>query len=123
MYGPIITPYLLLREYLHRMNGEGRSFGFKDFVEGLTGANFRNMRSFDKTIAELLDSLQGEEFSDINNYAAALGKTIGEAATGFGQLFLQFGDFRFDFSLLSDSLDGSSEESVRKYFDSNVLIL
>lgn len=96
VYGPIITPYLLLGEYIHRMNGEGRSFGFKDFVEGLTGANFRNMRSVDKTIAELLDSLQGEEFSDINNYAAAFGKTIGEAATGFGQFFLQFGDFRFD---------------------------
>lgn len=96
VYGPIITPYLLLGEYFHRMDGEGRSFGFKDFVEGLTGANFRNIRSFDKTIAELIDSLQGEEFSDINNYLAAAGKTIGEAVTGYGQFFLQFGDFRFD---------------------------
>ena len=96
VYGPIITPYLLLGEYFHRMDGEGRSFAFKDFLEGISGANFRNIRSFDKTIAELIDSLQGEEFSDVNNYLAALGKTIGEAVTGYGQFLLQFGDFRFD---------------------------
>ena len=96
VYGPIITPYLLLGEYFHRMDGEGRSFAFKDFLEGISGANFRNIRSFDKTIAELIDSLQGEEFSDVNNYLAAFGKTIGEAVTGYGQFLLQFGDFRFD---------------------------
>ena len=94
VYGPIITPYLLMGEIMHRMQ-RGLPWGdASEILEGVTGANFRSFYSIDKTGAELIRYFQSGQDDDLAKSMAAVGRVLGEASSGYLQPFYQFGDLR-----------------------------
>ena len=94
VYGPIITPYLLMGEIMHRMQRGLPWTDASEILEGVTGANFRSFYSIDKTGAELIRYFQSGQDDDLAKSMAAVGRILGEASSGYLQPFYQFGDLR-----------------------------
>ena len=92
VFGPIITPYLLFGEMMHRAERGVPSVGARDFWQGVSGANFRSFTSIDRTIGEFLKLAQSGDARVRDSFFGGLGRTLGEAWSGYGQFFLQFSD-------------------------------
>ena len=92
VFGPIITPYLLFGEMLHRAERGVTQIPFGEVAKAISGANFRSLFSIDNTLGEFI-----KYYSDGNEKAfevlfGGVGRILGEAYTGYGQFFLQFSD-------------------------------
>ena len=96
VYGPILTPYLLFGEILHRAERGVPTVGMRDFWQGISGANFRSFSSFDRTLEEFFKLAQSGDARVKDSFFAGIGRTLGEAWSGYGQFFLQFSDMSFD---------------------------
>jgi hypothetical protein len=115
-----LTPYLLFGEMLHRANDEryaGSVFKWKEAVEGLTGANFRGTGAASRMLEDFFaagsDDMTDMEFQFTLKEA---GGYLGEALSGYGQPFYQFGDvFSDNYQRMRDykrDLDLGEEEGV-----------
>lgn len=96
VYGPILTPYLLFGEIMHRAERGVPTVGMRDFWQGISGANFRSFSSFDRTLEEFFKLAQSGDARVKDSFFGGLGRTLGEAWSGYGQFFLQFSDMSFD---------------------------
>jgi len=96
VYGPILTPYLLFGEIMHRAERGIPTVGKRDFWQGISGANFRSFSSFDRTIEEFFNLAQSGDARARDSFFGGLGRTLGEAWSGYGQFFLQFADMSLD---------------------------
>ena len=92
VYGPIITPYLLINEMIHRYNRGVQGVGYRDVLQGVTGANFRSFNAIDRTLGEFINLSQSGDSKQTEIILGGLGRVLGEAWSGYGQFFLQFSD-------------------------------
>ena len=96
VYGPILTPYLLLGEMIHRKERGVPVLKGREILEGIAGTNFRSFYSAEKTIGEFYDYVATGNYQDLEKSLGFAGRIFGEAASGYGQPVFQAGDMRFD---------------------------
>ena len=96
VYGPLIAAPLLFGEIMHRAERGVPTVGVRDFWQGISGANFRSFSSFDRTVEEFFKLAQSGDARVRDSFFGGLGRTLGEAWSGYGQFFLQFSDMSLD---------------------------
>ena len=96
VYGPILVPYLLIGEMMHRAERGVDLIKGGEVIEGITGTNFRSFYSVEKTISEFYDYMSKGEYQDFEKGLGAIARVLGEASSGYLQPIYQFADVRFD---------------------------
>jgi len=96
VYGPILVPYLLLGEMMHRAQRGVPMIKGREVLEGITGTNFRSFYSVEKTVQEFFQFATEGNYQDFEKSLGFAGRILGEASSGYGQPIFQFGDIKFD---------------------------
>jgi hypothetical protein len=94
-----LTPYLLFGEMMHRYQEErpGGVLRAKEFVEGITGANFRGSGAAGKMLEDIVSwGLSGEDEVGFAYSMRDMGRYLGEALSGYGQPLYQLADMFAD---------------------------
>ena len=91
VYGPIITPYLLIGEAIHRAKRGITPFTVKELGEAITGTNFRNVGSIHNVLTDINAMTNLDEMT---SWSAKAGRVLGDASVGFLQPILQVTDFK-----------------------------
>ena len=99
VYGPIITPYLLIGEAIHRAKRGVTPFTTKELTEAITGTNFRNVGSIHNVLTDINSMTNLDE---MGKWSAGAGRILGDASVGFLQPFLQVTDFKSQSELKRD---------------------
>jgi len=99
VYGPIIVPYLLLGEIMHRKKRGVTAYSTKEIGEAITGTNFRSVGSIHNVLTDIMGM---NNLDEMNKWAAGAGRVLGDATVGFLQPILQTADWKSQSELKRD---------------------